>query len=60
MTDNARILVVDDDEKMRQLLQKVLQRDGHEVEMAANGVSAMMCFKRLHMGCRSMHHRQVR
>ena len=45
MVDTARILVVDDDEKMRQLLAKVLQRDGHEVATAANGVEALQVLR---------------
>lgn len=36
----SRILVVDDEEKMRQLLSLMLQRKGHQVEQAGDGLEA--------------------
>jgi len=38
-----RILVVDDEEKMRRLLEMSLKNMGHEVVMAADGVEALAC-----------------
>ena len=37
----AHILVIDDEEDIRLLLQRVLEGDGHEVEVACNGKDAM-------------------
>ncbi|MFW5857440.1 MAG: sigma-54-dependent transcriptional regulator [Planctomycetota bacterium] len=39
--DAGRLLVVDDDESMRTMLQIVLQRDGHEVDLAPDGPAAL-------------------
>ena len=36
-----RILVVDDDESVRELVRDVLELEGHEVEVAADGFSAL-------------------
>ncbi len=36
-----RILVVDDEENLRDVLVEVLKRDGHDVESAADGVEGM-------------------
>ncbi|MBU0691040.1 response regulator [bacterium] len=33
----ARILVIDDDEDVRNMLRRILEHDGHEVSDAANG-----------------------
>ena len=41
MTEPLRILVVDDEERMRQLLVKLLQRTGYEVEQAPCGREAL-------------------
>jgi len=41
MVDIARVLIVDDDEKMRTILQKVLQRQGYDVTLAHNGQNAI-------------------
>jgi two-component system, OmpR family, phosphate regulon response regulator PhoB len=38
----ARILVADDEESVRQLLQIVLQHEGYEVVLAANGAEALL------------------
>jgi CheY-like chemotaxis protein len=37
----ARVLVVDDNQEMRVLLERILRRDGHLVEHAANGRDAL-------------------
>ena len=37
----ARILVVDDEDMVRRLLQRMLERQGYEVDLAANGEEAM-------------------
>jgi CheY-like chemotaxis protein len=37
----ARVLVVDDDAEMRELLERVLRRDGHSVAHATNGRDAL-------------------
>jgi DNA-binding response OmpR family regulator len=41
----ARILVIDDDEEVRQMLRRILEHDGHEVEEAANGDLGIRAFK---------------
>ncbi len=41
---SSRILVVDDEEKMRRLLEMALQALGHEVVQAANGMEALTRF----------------
>jgi len=40
-----RILVVDDNEQMRELLRVILERAGHEIAEAANGKVAMNLLK---------------
>ena len=40
-SDTARILVVDDEERMRNLLKKVLEKQGFSVNIASNGIEAM-------------------
>lgn len=42
MADIARVLIVDDDEKMRTILQKVLEREGYDVTLAHNGQNAIL------------------
>ena len=37
----ARILVIDDDEKLREMIRRFLEGAGHEVWMAANGKVAL-------------------
>lgn len=37
----ARILVIDDEQDIRFLIEKFLVRDGHEVDLAENGKQAM-------------------
>jgi two-component system response regulator PilR (NtrC family) len=44
--DLARILVVDDERSMRELLAIVLRREGHEVFLAENGRSALALLER--------------
>lgn len=41
MSDQARVLIVDDDEKMRMMLQKVLQREGYDTALADSGEDAL-------------------
>lgn len=36
-----RILVVDDDDALRRVVERMLVREGHEVTVAANGVQAL-------------------
>ena len=42
----ARILVIDDDQRLRDLLHTVLQRKGHEVVLAENGSTGVERFRR--------------
>ena len=41
----ARILVVDDDPNIRQMLRSMLEREGYDVEVAANGLECMKFFR---------------
>ncbi|KPJ83841.1 MAG: hypothetical protein AMS18_17185 [Gemmatimonas sp. SG8_17] len=41
----ARILVVDDEAMVRDALKKILERDGHEVDQAANGQEAIQRYR---------------
>ncbi|MFN8651085.1 MAG: response regulator [Gemmatimonadales bacterium] len=41
----ARILVVDDDDQFRRMVQRTLERAGYEVEPAANGKEALARFE---------------
>lgn len=41
MTGQSRVLVVDDDDTVREVLRRYLSRDGHEVLEAADGVTAL-------------------
>ena len=43
MAEDVRILIVDDDEKMQALLQKVLAREGYQTMLASNGQDALQC-----------------
>jgi CheY-like chemotaxis protein len=47
----AQILVVDDDPGIRQLLTDVLEIDGHEVRVAADGVAAVRALEILRPHC---------
>ena len=40
----ARVLVIDDDKQIRELIHQVLSRDGHEVCEAADGVQGTAAF----------------
>lgn len=42
----ARILVVDDNDDVRQLVAGVLKEEGHKVQLAANGASALDALRR--------------
>jgi CheY-like chemotaxis protein len=42
----ASVLVVDDDETFRKIVVRAVQRMGHEVAEAKNGVEAIECFER--------------
>ena len=46
MTPHERILVVDDEEQMRDLLVKVLERKGYQVSVCGNGVDALAFLER--------------
>ena len=41
MTGQARVLVVDDDDTVRDVLRRYLARDGHEVIEAADGITGL-------------------
>ncbi|MFC1933718.1 response regulator transcription factor [Chloroflexota bacterium] len=41
MKRHRQIMVVDDDQRMLYLLQRILQEEGYDVTLAADGVSAM-------------------
>ena len=41
MNSHERILVVDDEEQMRDLLAKVLERKGYQVSVCGDGVEAL-------------------
>lgn len=41
MTGNSRILVVDDDDTVREVLRRYLTRDGHEVIEASDGITGL-------------------
>ncbi len=41
MKKSASVLIVEDDEKMRDLLRKIIAREGYQVEEAANGNAAL-------------------
>ena len=45
---NARILVVDDDQVIQQLLKVNLELEGYAVEVAADGEEALVSFDRFH------------
>ncbi|MHC4548966.1 MAG: response regulator [Planctomycetota bacterium] len=42
----ARILVIDDEQVVRQFVREVLEQDGHEVVEAADGNSGMEAYRR--------------
>lgn len=42
----ARILVVEDDPEIRELLRDTLRHEQHEVECAGDGVEAVECYRR--------------
>jgi len=44
----ARILVVDDDDQVREMLRTMLERDGHEVLDAVNGIEAIALYRMTH------------
>ena len=46
MTSHERILVVDDEEQMRDLLVKVLERKGYQVSVCGNGAEALAFLER--------------
>src|SRR5918994_5592136 len=45
MTAEARVLVVDDEPMVREVLSRYLERDGFEVESAADGELALQAFE---------------
>lgn len=42
----ASILVIDDDEQIRKFSQSVLEREGHEVEVASNGKEGISGYRK--------------
>jgi CheY-like chemotaxis protein len=42
----ARILIIDDNDELRAMLRKMLEKTGHEVEEARNGNEGIRCFRR--------------
>lgn len=44
----AKILVIDDEEQLRDLLKQMLSRDGHEVMTASDGVEGVRNFDQFH------------
>lgn len=44
----SRILVIDDEQAIRTLLERLLSRKGHEVLLAANGREGLKCFHQDH------------
>lgn len=46
MTDKVRVLIVDDDEKMGEVLRKVLIRHGYHLSLASSGEEALRQLKR--------------
>jgi CheY-like chemotaxis protein len=42
----ATILVIDDDPALRRMIERVLRRGGHEVELAENGIAGLHAFRR--------------
>jgi DNA-binding response OmpR family regulator len=47
----AQIMIVDDDPAIRQLLTDVLEMDGHEVRVAADGFSALRALQEYRPDC---------
>jgi len=43
--EKVKILVIDDEEDVRELIRDILTDSGHEVEIAANGINGMQLFK---------------
>jgi len=46
VSQQVRVLVVDDDEQLRQIFRLVLEEEGYRVEEAANGKEALNCIER--------------
>lgn len=46
MSTGMHILVVDDEESLRELIAQILREDGHEVNEAANGEQALAAFRK--------------
>ncbi len=46
MTTNGRILIVDDEEQMRDLLTKVLEKNGYQVAVSGDGAQALALLER--------------
>lgn len=45
MNDSARVLIVDDEERIRLLLRALIEKDGYECHMASNGVEALSALR---------------
>jgi DNA-binding NtrC family response regulator len=48
MSTQIRILVVDDEEVIREACQRILRRAGHTVDLASNGEHALKLIRRIH------------
>ena len=46
MTDQTRVLVIDDDFEMRQLMRRILEMSGHTVEEALDGEEGLWTYRR--------------
>ena len=46
MTKHERILIVDDEEQMRELLAKVLEKNGYQVSTAGDGAQALVALEK--------------
>ena len=47
----ARILIVDDEENIRETLKEILEYEGYEIEEAADGAAALALIKKFNYEC---------
>lgn len=43
-----KILVVDDEQSIQEMLREILEASGHQVWMASNGIEGLECLKQIH------------